>query len=380
MVNKKLKVCFVIHEFSFFKRIFFNLAEQIASSHDVTVITDCHNVSAQDDRLLNKSNVNLEHLQQRPKSNRLKLIKYIYQLKRAVNKVDPDHIFYMTVEGSFFGSLVTKFRSRRKSYFVITGIGLDFFSKKLHDRLLQILYLFAFKTNLLKKNTSYIFQNSQHQQLYLKAGFIGPKNSTVIGHFGIKLTNFIKTPSKNSIKFFFAGRLVKSKGIFELLEAAKYLEKKYSNFEIIIAGPYSMDSPDSLSSSDRELLLDSNLIEYLGHIDYEQMYSLYQKFDVFVLPSYMEGLSTAALEAAANGMPLIVTDVPGCAECINNNGFLVQPRDSFSLAKAMELFLKDPNLISDFSKNSIEHIKKNYSIEIMTAAYLELINKKEDAI
>jgi glycosyltransferase involved in cell wall biosynthesis len=379
-VKKKLKVCFVTPQFRFFKQYIFNLAIQIASSYDVTVITDGHHVSAQDDRLLNKSNINLEQLQQRPKSNRFKLIAYIYQLNKAVNKVDPDHIFYMTIEGSFFGSLVTKFRSRRKSYFVITGIGLDYFSNKLRHRLLNIIYLLTFKANLLKKNVSYVFQNSQDQKLFLKSGFISSQNSTVIGHFGIKMTNLIKTPSKNSIKFFFAGRLVKSKGIFELLEAAKYLEKKYSNFEIIIAGPYSVDSPDSLSSSERKLLLDSNLIEYLGHIDYEQMYSLYQKFDVFVLPSYSEGLSTVALEAAANGMPLIVTDVPGCAECINNNGFLVKPRDSFSLAKAMELFLKDPNLISDFSKNSIEHIKKNYSIEIMTAAYLELINKKEDAI
>ena len=367
-------------QFRFFKQYIFNLAIQIASSYDVTVITDGHHVSAQDDRLLNKSNINLEQLQQRPKSNRFKLIAYIYQLNKAVNKVDPDHIFYMTVEGSFFGSLVTKFRSRRKSYFVITGIGLDYFSNKLRHRLLNIIYLLTFKANFLKKNASYVFQNYQDQKFFLKSGFISSQNSTVIGHFGIKMTNLIKTPSKNSIKFFFAGRLVKSKGIFELLEAAKYLEKKYSNFEIIIAGPYSVDSPDSLSSSERKLLLDSNLIEYLGHIDYEQMYSLYQKFDVFVLPSYSEGLSTVALEAAANGMPLIVTDVPGCAECINNNGFLVQPRDSFSLAKAMELFIKDPNLISDFSKNSIEHIKKNYSIEIMTTAYLELINKKEDAI
>ena len=367
-------------QFRFFKQYIFNLAIQIASSYDVTVITDGHHVSAQDDRLLNKSNINLEQLQQRPKSNRFKLIAYIYQLNKAVNKVDPDHIFYMTIEGSFFGSLVTKFRSRRKSYFVITGIGLDYFSNKLRHRLLNIIYLLTFKANLLKKNVSYVFQNSQDQKLFLKSGFISSQNSTVIGHFGIKMTNLIKTPSKNSIKFFFAGRLVKSKGIFELLEAAKYLEKKYSNFEIIIAGPYSVDSPDSLSSSERKLLLDSNLIEYLGHIDYEQMYSLYQKFDVFVLPSYSEGLSTVALEAAANGMPLIVTDVPGCAECINNNGFLVKPRDSFSLAKAMELFLKNPNLISDFSKNSIEHIKKNYSIEIMATAYLELINKKEDAI
>ena len=102
--------------------------------------------------------------------------------------------------------------------------------------------------------------------------------------------------------------------------------------------------------------------------------SHFQKGDVFVLPSHREGLSKALLEAAANGMPLITSDVPGCEECIENNGYVVKVNDSNSLRKAIETFIIDPSIIEKFSNNSMEHIKKNYSLEVVAEAYTKLIN------
>ena len=106
------------------------------------------------------------------------------------------------------------------------------------------------------------------------------------------------------------------------------------------------------------------------------MYSLYQQFDVFVLPSYREGLSTVGLEAAANGMPLIISDAPGCSECFNKNGFLIKPKDISDLANAMEQFILNPSLIHGFSKNSYEHIRVNYAPKKMAKAYLDLMKNK----
>lgn len=378
-INKKQTVCFVTHDYSFFKRFLINLAVEISDSYDVTVITDIQNIEKRDLEFLKENSIILEGLNQRSQTNKFTILTYIYALKKIVNKVSPEHIFYTTVEIAFVGSLITKFNSARKSYFVITGIGLDFFSKKLRYKILNLIYSVFFKANRFKENVTYIFQNLEDQTLFLKAGYCGPNNSEVIGHFGTTLANHndAKKKSTDFIKFFFAGRLVKSKGILELTEATHYLEKKYSNFKVIIAGSESQDSPDSLTSSERKLLEISSFIEYLGHIDHEDMYSFYQKFDVFVLPSYREGLSTVALEAAANGMPLVISDTPGCSECFNNNGFLVKPRDSLALAHAMEKFILDPSLIDGFSKNSYEHVKLNYSPKKMAAAYIALINKKE---
>ena len=372
--NMKIsKVCFVSSDFSFFRRYLFNLAAETAKTNDVTVITDGQNITPGDLRLLSESNIHFEQLAARSSEHKLKFPKYIYNLSKIIKRVNPDHVFYTTIEISFFGSIITKFKSKRKSYFIITGIGLDFFSKKIRYKVLNLIYRLTFKINSLNNNNSYIFQNHDDQRLFLKAGFIGSNNSNVIGHFGIKLTNAIKTHTTESIRFFFAGRLVRSKGILELIEATQILIAKYQNFQTIVAGPDSFESSDSLSKSERELLYSSKGIKYLGNIDYENMYSLYQKYDVFVLPSYREGLSTVALEAAANGMPLIISDVPGCTECINNNGFLIQPRDAIDLAKKMERFIINPNLVKDFSQKSNDHIKLNYSTEKLAQDYLALM-------
>lgn len=204
-------------------------------------------------------------------------------------------------------------------------------------------------------------------------GFTKPNKSRVIGHFGINLTNNIKNFANTPIEFFVAARLVRSKGLIELFEATERLAKLGLNFHLFIAGDESLDSTDALSLSDRSLLDNSRYITYLGHIDYEDMYDYYQKFDVFILPSHREGVSTAALEAAANGMPLIVSDAPGCIECHDNNGFVVKARNSADLAKAMKCFIDDPTLVKKFSQQSNNHIRQNYSIPLMNKAYLEII-------
>ena len=75
------------------------------------------------------------------------------------------------------------------------------------------------------------------------------------------------------------------------------------------------------------------------------MPSLYNSVDIVVLPSYREGLPKGLIEAAACATPLVATDVPGSREVVEDgvNGLLVEPRDSASLAKAMERLIGDGN-------------------------------------
>ena len=99
-----------------------------------------------------------------------------------------------------------------------------------------------------------------------------------------------------------------------------------------------------------------------------------KRFDVLVLPSYREGLSKVLLEACNAGLPIITTDVPGCNELVVNNGFIIEPKSSISLEKALLKFSKlSDDKILNFGKNSIELIKKKYSIDIVIDKYLDKI-------
>jgi len=364
------KLCFVTHEFVFFRIFIFNLLESLAKTFDVTVITDTSKAKSADIELALKRNITIKHLKKRTAQG---AIRYLYNLRKSISEVRPEHIFFATVEVSIFGALSAKFKAKCKTHFIITGTGPELFSSQIRHKFLRKIYLIIFKISELKKNADFIFQNIEDKKFFLKSGFSKSNNSCVIGHFGIILTDNIKNLTKPTISFFVVARLVRSKGLIELFEASDALAKLGLNFQLFIAGDESLDSTDALSLSEKSVLDNSENITYLGHIDYEDMYDYYQKFDVFILPSHREGVSTAALEAAANGMPLIVSDAPGCIECHNNNGFVFKAGDSKDLLRAMRYFIEDPGLVKKFSQQSSEHIKQNYSITLMRDAYLKVI-------
>ena len=106
----------------------------------------------------------------------------------------------------------------------------------------------------------------------------------------------------------------------------------------------------------------------------ENVVSFLNKSRVSILPSYREGLPKSLLEAASCSLPIIATNVPGCREiCRNNyNGFLVPPKDSLSIADAIEKLLNDSNLIKKFGKNSRELVVKNFSDKIISNDFLKI--------
>ena len=106
------------------------------------------------------------------------------------------------------------------------------------------------------------------------------------------------------------------------------------------------------------------------------MNNLYKKTTIFVLPSYREGLPKVALEAASTGMPLILTNVPGCRECVvdNVNGYLIREKDSNDLISKMEKIILNPEIIKPMSMSSRKIIEKRFSLNLISQEFLKLIN------
>jgi Glycosyltransferase len=169
--------------------------------------------------------------------------------------------------------------------------------------------------------------------------------------------------------------LLDEKGVNEFFDAAKELKNESHNIDFSIAGSYDKTNKLSISQKIFEEIQNSNEIKYLGNVENQLMRDLYHSHDIFILPSYREGLPVAALEAASTGMPLIMPNVPGCNECIINdcNGYLIEPRSIESLKKAIKEIYKNKFLISKFSKQSRLIIEKNFEISIIGKKYKEII-------
>ena len=130
------------------------------------------------------------------------------------------------------------------------------------------------------------------------------------------------------------GRLVAEKGIRELGQAARSLAGRA---RFVWVGPADPDKPDAL-----EAQIDGVL--FVGGRD--DMAAVYNAFDVFVLPSHREGFSRSGMEAAATGLPLVLSDIRGCREVGRHEqeALLVPAGDAGALTAAVERLLDDPAL------------------------------------
>ena len=169
--------------------------------------------------------------------------------------------------------------------------------------------------------------------------------------------------------------MVKSKGFNEFLEAGKILTIKYPETKFVVAGKLDFENPETISEKTYQSLKDSK-IEFFGEVAYEEMNNLYKKTTIFVLPSYREGLPKAALEAASTGMPLILTNVPGCRECVedNVNGYLIREKDSNDLISKMEKVILNPEIIRPMGVSSRKIVEKRFSLNLISQEFLKLIN------
>jgi glycosyltransferase involved in cell wall biosynthesis len=374
-----MKVCFVIPNFNFFKTHRADLVKKLSTHHEMHVITDVSMASKHEINEFSMQNIKIHHLQARNGSMSLKsYFQYFSSLKKKIDSLNLNYIFYTTLEISFFGALLNNFINIKKSFFLVTGVGSTFYSNKLKYRIFRVVQKIVFKICALNNNYLFIFQNNDDLKLFTKRGFANKKSSMVIPGNGINTSQF-PFFSRDYLQdpiFLFASKLLISKGVEEYLGAARHLINKNLSAKFLIAGKYNKAEPDSISPSSYAALQNDSQVTYLGELSYEQMSEAFNNSTIFVLPSYGEGLPKVLLEAAATGLPLITTDVPGCRECIENekNGKLIKPRNYNELKDAMESFiLTDVNTMHEYSKKSSSIVNNKFSLDVVAEQYIGLI-------
>tara|TARA_Y100001970_G_C14254943_1_gene874572 strand:+ start:1859 stop:3022 length:1164 start_codon:yes stop_codon:yes gene_type:complete len=378
--SQKRKICFVVNECNFFYSHRFELAKKLTSISEVYLITD---VSLTNKKLIKKivdNNINIHPLMTRNSSKGLiGLFTYFFGLLSLINKIKPSAIFFVTLEISLFGALIGFLKKKIDFYYLITGFGPFLFGKGLKNKFLFHVYKFIFSTKKRTPNNIFIFQNIEDKNIFINLGFTSEKSTTVIHGSGINLNkyHFKKRDVNKVLSFIFASRLVKAKGIREFLIAAKIMKETYPEIKISIAGKYDPADPDKISEELFNKIKISKHAHYLGNINHDKMAETLMKSDIFVLPSYGEGLPKAALEAAALGMPLILSDVSGCKECLEDkkNGLLIKSQDVESLITAMKWIILNQHQISMMGQFSREIIEKKFSINEIFYSYKNLITR-----
>lgn len=168
--------------------------------------------------------------------------------------------------------------------------------------------------------------------------------------------------------FFFAGRLVKAKGVFELLEAYGSLKPELrSQIGLVFAG-------DGPSRADLERVAESihpGIIRLPGFVQRDELASYYGLADCVVFPTHSDTWGMAVNEAMACGLPVICSQAAGCAaDLIKENGRIVDPKNIFQLARAIDEIATDSALREAMSRES-RKIIQGYSSELCAAGIAE---------
>jgi len=161
-----------------------------------------------------------------------------------------------------------------------------------------------------------------------------------------------------TINFMYAGRILKQKGVNNILDAFVSLEKKYNNIHLFIAG----SGPELDSYKEK---YKSENIEFLGKLEYKELLNYYAKTDVFLYPPlWPEGLPTSILEAGLMKCAVIGTNQGGIKEIITNrkNGIIVKETKN-AIQTAMENLINDKKLIKTYANELNKTIKEKFSWE-----------------
>jgi glycosyltransferase involved in cell wall biosynthesis len=167
----------------------------------------------------------------------------------------------------------------------------------------------------------------------------------------------------------FVGRLVRDKGIIELIEAWRILKDRYHNAVLVIVGP--TESGDPLPASVSKAITSDPTIICAGFVDEPAPY--YAIIDVLALPTYREGFGLAIVEAGAFEVPVVASNVVGCVDSVadGKTGILVPPGDADALASAISRYFSDPILRSVHGRAGRVRVLNLFQPEAIWRAQLE---------
>lgn len=255
----------------------------------------------------------------------------------------PDLVHQFTLKCVIYGSAAASVLKSIRVLNSVTGLGYVFSDAK---RRHALRFLVGILLRLTARRTTIVFQNPEDRAEYIRNGWTTAAASHLVRGSGVNLQRFAPRPrSPGTTTIVFPGRMLSDKGIFEFVDAVRLLRSRGLDFRAVLVGRVDLGNPASVPAEQLRQWSEEGVIEWWGWE--EHMEATYAKAHIVCLPSYYrEGVPMSLVEAAACGLPIVATDVPGCREIVreNVNGLLVPPRDSIQLAKALQLLLENAEL------------------------------------
>lgn len=253
---------------------------------------------------------------------------------QLISREKPDMVITYSIKPNIYAGYIC--RRRGIPYVVnVQGLG-SVFQKEYSAKIASVLYREA-----VKSASAVFFENTDSAELFAARGIVPKEKEVILNGAGINLTaySFQPYPDENDgIHFLYLGRIMREKGMDEILYAFERLKREYGDRVVLdLVGFFEDDYQERITELEK-----AGMVRFHGFRSDPRPY--YAAAHCVVLPSYHEGMSNVLLEGAATGRALITSDIPGCRETVNEgkSGFLVPTKDGDALYEAMKRFVELP--------------------------------------
>lgn len=263
-------------------------------------------------------------------------LKVLIAYHALVKRLKPDLVLTYTIKSNIYGGLVC--RSLKVPQIAnMTGLGKALMDENLVQKVVLFLLRVAFK-----KARTVFLQNERDYQYFIDHKISTKEQSVLIPGSGVNLDRHPLEPypeNDGTIRLIYIARIIKDKGIEEMMAAAKEVRKKYPFFSCDLVGFIG----EPVYEEPLAAYTASGAGTYLGF--QKDIHSLITKSHAVVLPSYhLEGIANVLLEGASAGRPVLSTNHIGCRDTFDDgvSGIMFEPRSTEALVEAIEKFIKLP--------------------------------------
>jgi glycosyltransferase involved in cell wall biosynthesis len=312
----------------------------------------------------------------RTSMNPLKEVLSIYKLFKIYRKYKPDLVYHVSIKPVLYGSIAARAAGVRKIVNLINGLGYVFTEGGLKKDFLRAFIVKFYRMALRSKKVKVIFQNPDDRNLFIENKILRPEQAEVILGSGVDTERFdFEEMPNEKVKILFVARMLWDKGIRFLIEAIRLLKQDGLEFEMLFAGEPDVLNPRSVPLKQLKEWEREGLIKYLGFQD--DMPRLMRESHIVCLPTYYrEGVPLSLIESASVGRAIVTTDMPGCREIVRDgvNGFIVPPKSSYELYKALKGVITNNELRESMGRESRKLVEESFSKEVVNRETLKVYN------
>ena len=372
-MKKNKKILFLVNYLSFFLSHRLPVAEALLAK-GFEVFIGYGELRGADPKLLEQKGFKVDLIQMKPGSfNLTKDFKTIYYIWVFFKRVKPDIVHLVTIKPYLYGGIVSRLCGVQGLVTAVSGLGTLFVNKDLKSKFIRLLLYHIYKLAFNHLNQKVIVQNKDDLKVLVNWGVLNLSKVKLLKGSGVKLENFRNLDEPGGTPTVcFAARLLRDKGVYEYVSAAKLLKERGIKAQFLLAGDLDINNPTGLKLDDLNKLKDEGYVKIIGY--QKDIATLYAKSHIICLPSYREGFPKSLIEAAAAGRAVVTTDVPGCRDAIipNKTGLLVPIKDSKKLADALQWLIENPKERIAMGKAGRKFAEKEFPIEKIILNHLDI--------